>query len=76
MKELKKMEGTAADHLGFLAKSKKGKKRVFHGNKAMTQHRRPLEAVQRMKVWVMHNEPHTWKKIEQLIKAQPASKKV
>ena len=54
-----KVEGTAAEELGFV-KKKIRRLKLFHGNKAMERYRRPLDAVQRIMVNVQHHEPQLW----------------
>ena len=38
----------------------------------MNLHRRPLDALEKMKVWVKLKEPNVWKKMESNFKKRPA----
>ena len=66
-----RVNGSAAEELGFVKKQTRMLK-VFHGNKAMARHRRPLDAVQRLKVHVQHHEPHIWRDMEEQRMREPA----
>ena len=63
--------GTAAEELGFVKRPPR-RPTVFHGNKAMARYRRPLDAVQRLKVLLQHHEPGSWRAMEEQRMKAPA----